>query len=103
MKAQSGGKIAYWDEVAETAEYHAFGDALRQQILDDDLLARTIDEFIIRRVTRFGLGSAPEQERDHEREYLDFLTQLIYEHHHEETRRQIDELFRRVGLQKPQA
>ena len=70
MKAQSGGKIAYWDEVAETAEYHAFGDALRQQILDDDLLARTIDEFIIRRVTRFGLGSAPEQERDHEREYL---------------------------------
>jgi hypothetical protein len=35
---------------------------------------------------------------DDEREYLDFLTQLIYEHHHEETWRQIAELFRRAGL-----
>jgi hypothetical protein len=35
---------------------------------------------------------------DDEREYLDFLTQLIHEHQHEETLRQIDELFRRAGL-----
>jgi len=38
---------------------------------------------------------------DEEREYLDFLTQLIREHHHEETREQINELFRRVN--KPAA
>jgi len=36
---------------------------------------------------------------DDEREYLDFLTQLIHEHQREETRRQIDELFSySVGL-----
>jgi hypothetical protein len=29
---------------------------------------------------------------DDEREYLDFLTQLIREHQHEETRQQIDKL-----------
>ena len=37
-----------------------------------------------------------------EREYLDLLTEMIHEHHHEETRRQIDELFQRAGLQQPQ-
>jgi hypothetical protein len=31
---------------------------------------------------------------DDEREYLDFLTQLIHELHHRETRQQIDELLR---------
>jgi hypothetical protein len=35
---------------------------------------------------------------DDEREYLDFLTRLIHEHQHEETRQQIDKLFRRAGL-----
>jgi len=35
---------------------------------------------------------------DDERKYLDLLTEMIQEHHHEETRRQIDELFRRAGL-----
>jgi len=59
------------------------------------------------RIKKLGEGETADAGRrgmdDHEREYLDFLTQLIYEHHHEETRRQIDELFRRVGLQKPQA
>jgi hypothetical protein len=35
---------------------------------------------------------------DDEREYLDFLTQLIHQDNHEETRRRIDELFCRAGL-----
>jgi hypothetical protein len=38
---------------------------------------------------------------DNEREYLDSLTQLVHEHQHEETRQQIDDLFRRVN--KPAA
>jgi hypothetical protein len=69
MQAQSG-KIVYWDEIAEAAQFRPFADALRRQILEDDLLARTIEEFVNRRVARFALGSAPERERDHEREYL---------------------------------
>ena len=35
-----------------------------------------------------------------EREHLDFLTHLIHEHHHEETRQHIDELFRRPNLNR---
>jgi hypothetical protein len=69
MQVQSG-KIAFWDEITEAAEYRPFADDLRQQILADDLLARAIEEFVSRRVARFAVGSAPERERDHEREYL---------------------------------
>jgi tRNA-dependent cyclodipeptide synthase len=68
--AQSNGRIVYWDEIAGTAEFSALAGRLRQEILDDELLAGEIDEFVTRRVTRYGLGSAPEQERDYEREYL---------------------------------
>ena len=34
---------------------------------------------------------------DKDREYLDALTRVVHEHQHEETRQQIDELFRRVN------
>jgi hypothetical protein len=39
--------------------------------------------------------------KDKEREYLDSLSQAIHKRQHEETRQQIDELFRRVS--KPAA
>jgi hypothetical protein len=68
--AQSRGRIVYWDQIAEAAEFSAFASRLRQDVLEDDMLAGKIDEFVIRRVTRFGLGSAPERERNYEREYL---------------------------------
>jgi tRNA-dependent cyclodipeptide synthase len=68
--AQEQGRIVYWDEIAETAQFAEFAPHLRQEILADHLLARAIEEFVERRVSRFGLGSAPEQEREYEREYL---------------------------------
>ena len=70
MGAQSGGKIVYWNEIAETLEFAAFAGRLRQQVLEDETLAGEIDKFVIRRVTRFGSGGARERERGYEREYL---------------------------------
>jgi hypothetical protein len=67
---QGGGAIVYWDEIAETAEFSALADRLRRELLEDDMLASEIDEFVTGRVTRFGLGGAPERARDYEREYL---------------------------------
>jgi hypothetical protein len=68
--AQSSGRIAFWDDIAESDGFSEFADQLRDAVLADDLLAGAIEEFVERRVARFGLGSAPDQERDHEREYL---------------------------------
>lgn len=68
--AQTSGRIVFWDEIAETEEFSEFAKRLRGAILTDDLLASAINEFVERRVARFGLGSAPDQEREYEREYL---------------------------------
>jgi hypothetical protein len=68
--AQSRGKIVFWDEIAEIGEFSEFSALLRGTILADDLLAGAIEEFVEQRVSRFGLGSEPEREREYEREYL---------------------------------
>jgi len=68
--AQANGRIVYWDEITEAAPYPNFAARLRDSILADPILAGAIEEFVERRVKRFGLGSAPERERDYEREYL---------------------------------
>ena len=68
--AQTSGRIVFWDEIAEAEDFAGFAKRLRGAILADDLLADAINEFVERRVARFGLGSAPDQEREYEREYL---------------------------------
>jgi hypothetical protein len=68
--ARANGKIVYWDDVAETAPFVEFARRLRTEVSADPLLAGAIDEFAELRVGRFGLGSAPDRERDYEREYL---------------------------------
>jgi hypothetical protein len=70
MGAQATGKIVYWDEIADTAEYATFAGRLCEEVLKDDMLAGEIEKFVYRRVKRFGLGSLPERERGHEREYV---------------------------------
>jgi hypothetical protein len=68
--AQENGRIIFWDEIAESADYIRYADRLGELVLGDALMAGAIDDFVTRRVTRFGLGSAPERERGYEREYL---------------------------------
>jgi hypothetical protein len=68
--AQQAGRVVCWDEIAESAAYSEFAPRLRNAVLADGLLARAIEEFVEGRVERYGLGSAPERERDYEREYL---------------------------------
>ena len=69
-EAQARGRIVFWDEIAETAEFVAFASRLQKEVLADDMLAETIEKFVCGRVDRFGLGAAPDRERDYEREYL---------------------------------
>lgn len=64
------GRVVFWDEVAVTAEFGEFAPRLRQAVSADAFLAGVIEEFIDRRVKRFGSGSEPEREREHERDYL---------------------------------
>lgn len=68
--AGASGRVVFWDEVAETAEFGEFAPRLRQAVSADGFLAGAIEEFIDRRVTRFGSGSSPDRERAHERDYL---------------------------------
>jgi tRNA-dependent cyclodipeptide synthase len=68
--ADTIGRIVYWDDVAETAEFFEFASRLRQAVLADDFLAQAIEDFIDRRVKRFGAGSDPDREREYERDYL---------------------------------
>ncbi len=70
VSANTTGRIVYWDDIAETAEFSAFASRLREAVLADDFLAQAIEEFIDRRVKRFGLGSDPAREREYERDYL---------------------------------
>jgi hypothetical protein len=68
--ANATGKVVYWDDVAGTAEFSEFASRLRGAVLTDVFLAQAIEEFIDRRVKRFGLGSDPDREREYERDYL---------------------------------
>jgi len=70
MKAQTAGRIVYWDEITEAAEFCVFADRLRREVLADDLLCAEIDEFVTRRVTRFGMEGGSQHECEYEREYL---------------------------------
>ncbi|MGZ9092214.1 MAG: hypothetical protein ACXW3T_11675 [Rhodoplanes sp.] len=69
-EAQARGRIVFWDEIAETAEFVAFASRLQKDVLADDMLAAAIEQFVSGRVDRFGLGAAPDRERGYEREYL---------------------------------
>lgn len=66
----AAGRVVFWDEVADTAEFGEFALQLRQAVSADAFLAGAIEEFIDRRVKRFGSGSEPGREREHERDYL---------------------------------
>jgi len=68
--AEGCGKIVFWDDIGELAEFKEFARHMREGFLADQLLAGALDEFANRRVNRFGLGSAPESELGYEREYL---------------------------------
>ena len=68
--AHARGKIVFWDDIANTTAYGQFASRLRDQVLANRILSEAIDGFVDRRVSRFGLGSAPEQERRYEQEYL---------------------------------
>jgi hypothetical protein len=69
-QAQANGKIVFWDAIAETGQFLAFAQCLRGSVLADQMLSGTIEEFVERRVRRFGLGNSPDRERQYEREYL---------------------------------
>ena len=68
--AQARGRIVFWDDIAETADYAACASRLQKEILGDDTLATTIEKFASKRVKRFGLGAALDRELGYEREYL---------------------------------
>lgn len=69
-RAQTNGRIVFWDQIAETEQFSAFAQSLRDSVLTDPLLSRAIEEFVERRMSRFGAGNSPGRERDYEREYL---------------------------------
>lgn len=68
--AHNRGDIVYWDEIAERAQFKEFARRLRSEVLTDSMLAAAIEDFADQRIKRFGLGSAPDRERDYEREYI---------------------------------
>jgi hypothetical protein len=65
--ARNSGRIVLWDEIADTADFGDFAGRMRQEVLSEELLSNALEDFVSRRVARFGLGSAPEKERDAER------------------------------------
>jgi hypothetical protein len=68
--AQDCGRIAYWDEIAGTEQFAEFAKRMRDGFMAEKLLSETLEEFVTRRIARFGLGGSPDRERNHEREYL---------------------------------
>jgi hypothetical protein len=68
--AHESGRIAYWDEIAETPRFQEFAGRMRREFLAEKMLRSALEEFVERRVGRFGLGSRPDEERDYEREFL---------------------------------
>jgi hypothetical protein len=68
--ARLRGRRVFWDEIAETPSFKEFSNRLRTAFLSERVLADALEEFVKRRVNRFGLGSSPEQEQSYEREYL---------------------------------
>jgi hypothetical protein len=64
------GKIVFWDEIAESAEFKEYSVNVRREFLAESVLSSALEEFVSRRVDGFGLGASPERERGYEREYL---------------------------------
>lgn len=64
------GKVVFWDEIANADTFSNFSLRLKDAVSSDDLLATAMQEFVDRRVNRFGLGSDLAREREYEREYL---------------------------------
>jgi hypothetical protein len=69
-EAHERGSIAYWDEIVSHWRFEEFSIRMRDEVLADQLLRTALDEFVSRRVSRFGLGSNLQREREFEREYL---------------------------------
>jgi hypothetical protein len=69
-KRNGKSKLCYWDDIAGTEEFKEFAESMRGGFLAQGLLASSLEQFVTARVSRFGLGSAPEQDRAFEREYL---------------------------------
>ena len=70
MGARGNGRVVFWDDIAETAQFAAFAGRLRAELSADPMVMGAIEEFCERRARRFGLGNAPDRERSYEREYL---------------------------------
>jgi hypothetical protein len=70
FRAQERGRIVYWDEIGGTEQFTEFAKHMRNGFMADKLLSTALDEFVSRRVSRFGLGSSPDREHKHEQEYL---------------------------------
>ena len=69
-RASGRGQIVRWDNVAGTTEYLNFSKQLQHAVLQDRVLTGAIEDFVERRVARYGLDASRERERDYEREYL---------------------------------
>jgi hypothetical protein len=70
LSARQCGKVVFWDEVGDTAQFQEFAKRMREGFLADKLLSGTLERFVSQRVNRFGMGSSPEKEFGYEREYL---------------------------------
>lgn len=68
--AQESGRIVFWNEIGESAEFGKFAQRLHEEFLAERHLARALEEAVSRRVERFGLGAHPDRERVHEQDYL---------------------------------
>lgn len=70
LRAQSQGRIVFWEEIADTAEFVAFSTGLQRALMADNMLTAAFDAFVEKRVERFGLGADADKERGYELEYL---------------------------------
>jgi hypothetical protein len=70
LGAQDCGSVVYWDDIGEKEQFKEFAKRMRERFLADELLSATLEEFVSRRVNRFGLGSSAKNELGYEREYL---------------------------------
>jgi len=70
LKAHEPGRVVFWDEIERREDFPDFASALRTAVLADATMAAAMDEFVDRRIARFGLGSDRGKERGYEREYL---------------------------------
>ena len=68
--AAAKGRVVFWDHISGADDFERFAMRLRKEIEADTVLTAAIEQFVTKRVERFGLGAAPDRERGHEREYI---------------------------------